>query len=105
ELGDLVLGIDQVDEGAVIDRVFAVAEWLLAIENAEFLGRYRDLGPAPSEPQHARIELPHIIGDDRWGVARRIDGDEDRLRLLRQRPQLTERLGHRIERGRTSVRT
>ena len=67
-----------------------------AIIDAEFFCRRPDLGRGSGQANESWMEITDIIGEDLGGVARGVDGNEDRLHPGGKRPQIFEQQVHAL---------
>jgi len=89
----------------VVDRIAARrAAGHLLIEDLELLGDPRGRVRVAVQAEEARVERRHVLGEQRRGVALRIDGHEQHLHPVGLVAEQLHHLGHLGERRRADVR-
>lgn len=92
------------DCGGVV-HVVIVSNHPLCIIDAIGLGRSSDLVRTPPKSDNPAIKGTRVVDKDLSGVSNRINGNEDRLNLLGEMPELRHGFGDVAESCRADIRT
>ena len=104
EQPDAALGIEDVGARGVVDRVAVVGlARHLGVEHLELLRDGLGLRLVAAQREEARVEVRHVALEQRRGVARRVDGDEDDLQLARVGAERLGDAGEPGHRGRAGI--
>src|SRR5262249_54880329 len=86
----LTAWVDQIDEGAVVIQIAAIAGVIPFVENMKSLRGGGDLRRSAGETNEARVESLQVLVQDVGGVSLRIDSDENRLDRVSSRAESLE---------------
>src|SRR5215475_3193344 len=96
--------VHQINDCRVVHRVVATVDRHLPVVDTIGLRHRRQGGGIAGEPTYMRIEARQVIFHGLWGVALRIDRNEQRRCPVRFRPKIAHDLGHLEKGGRAYVR-